>query len=99
MDLGVLALLAALGSTPQSEYRWPVWIWVDGVVHYAAGIVFGTRLERLRVPLLRQSFGLGLRATSSRDHAFEALLAFGTRTFEDGGGIENVRLTLGATNG
>jgi len=42
---------------------------------------------------------LGLRATSSRDHSFEALLAFGTRTFEDGGAIENVRVTLGASNG
>jgi hypothetical protein len=82
-----------------AEYRWPVWVWVDGVLHYAAGNVFGRQLDAFRAPLLRQSFGLGLRANSSRDHALEALIAFGTRTFEAGGGIENVRAVLGATSG
>jgi hypothetical protein len=82
-----------------AEYRWPVWVWVDGVLHYAVGNVFGPRLQGFRAALLRQSFGLGLRANSSRDHAFELLVAFGTRTFEDGGGVENVRVVLGATSG
>jgi hypothetical protein len=82
-----------------AEYRWPVWVWVDGVLHYAVGNVFGRQLEDFRPPLFRQSFGLGLRVNSSRDHAFEALLAFGTRTFEAGGGVENVRAVLGATSG
>jgi hypothetical protein len=82
-----------------AEYRWPVWVWVDGVLHYAVGNVFGRQLDAFRTPLLRQSFGLGLRANSSRDHALEALVAFGTRTFEAGGGVENVRAILGATSG
>lgn len=82
-----------------AEYRWPVWVWVDGVLHYAVGNVFGRQLDAFRAPLLRQSFGLGLRANSSRDHALEGLVAFGTRTFEAGGGVENVRVILGATSG
>jgi hypothetical protein len=82
-----------------TEYRWPVWINVDGVVHYGVGNVFGPRLEGFDASLLRQSFGIGLRETSSRDHTFEALLAFGTRTFGDGGEVENVRFTIGANTG
>jgi hypothetical protein len=82
-----------------AEYRWPVWVWVDGVLHYAVGNVFGPRLQGFAAPLLRQSFGFGLRVNSSRDHAFEGLIAFGTRSFEDGGGVENIRAVLGATSG
>jgi hypothetical protein len=81
------------------EYQWPVWVWLDGTLHYAVGDVFGAHLDGFEAKLLRQSFGLGLRSNSSRDHAFEALLAFGTRTFDDGAGIENVRFVLGATSG
>jgi hypothetical protein len=82
-----------------AEYRWPVWVWVDGVLHYGVGNVFGRQLEAFRAPMLRQSFGLGLRANSSRDHAVEALIAFGTRTFEAGAGVESVRALLGASSG
>ena len=81
------------------EYEWPVWVWMDGVLHYAVGNVFGPRLDGFELDLLRQSFGLGLRAAGSRDHPFEMLLAFGTRTFGDGGGIEHVRFVFGATSG
>jgi Omp85 superfamily domain len=81
------------------EYQWPVWVWLDGTLHYAVGDVFGPQFEGFRAELLRQSFGLGLRSNSSRDHAFEALLAFGTHTFKDGAEIENIRFVLGATSG
>ena len=81
------------------EYRWPVWVWFDGAIHYGVGNVFGAHLEGFELGRLRQSFGLGLRANSARDHAFEILAAFGTRTFDDGGGIEHFRLVFGATSG
>jgi len=81
------------------EYRWPVWVWLDGVAHYSVGNVFGKHLEDFSAGLLRQSFGTGFRATSSRDHTFELLLAFGSQTFDDGGDVEAVRFVLGASSG
>ncbi len=92
-------LLDRSSAVAQLEYQWPVWMWIDGAVHYAAGNVFGKRLEGFDLGLLRQSFGMGLRATSSRDHVLELLVAFGSKTFDAGGGIENVRFVLGATSG
>ena len=81
------------------DYQWPVWVWLDGVVHYAVGNVFGEHLDGFELGLLRQSFGMGIRSTGRRDHSFELLLAFGTRTFDDGAGIENVRFVVGTTSG
>ncbi len=68
-------------------------------MHYAVGNVFGAGLEGFELDLLRQSFGIGLRATSAREHAFEILTAFGTRTFEAGAAIEHFRFVLGASSG
>ena len=81
------------------EYRWPVWVSLDGIAHYSVGNTFGEHLEDFSPEKLRQSFGLGLRATGSRDHAFEMLFAFGTETFESGGGVENFRFVVGASSG
>jgi len=81
------------------EYQWPVWVWLDGALHYAVGDVFGEHLSGFEAGLLRQSFGMGLRSTGQRDHAFEMLLAFGTDTFDGGAEIESVRFVLGATSG
>lgn len=81
------------------EYRWPVWVWLDGSLHYAVGNTFGPQLEGFEFEKLRNSFGLGIQGTGSRDHVFQILLAFGTRPFEDGAGVESIRLALGATSG
>lgn len=81
------------------EYRWPVWVWLDGTAHYSVGNVFGEHLEDFDAELLRQSFGLGVRSIAARDHSFEVLLAFGTRPFDEGGTIENVRFVLGTSSG
>ncbi len=81
------------------EYRWPVWVSLDGVTHYTVGNTFGEHLEDFKPEKLRQSFGAGLRATGSRDHAFELTFAFGTETFEQGGGVENFRFVVGASSG
>jgi hypothetical protein len=86
-------------AVAQLDYQWPIWVWADGALHYAVGNVFGEHLKSFEAGLLRQSFGLGLRSNSSRDHVFEILLAFGTETFEDGGEIENVRFVFGASSG
>ena len=86
-------------AVAQLDYMWPIWVWLDGAMHYPVRNVFGEHLESFETKLLRQSFGLGLRSNGSRDHVFEILLAFGTKTFDEGGGIENVRFVLGATSG
>ena len=87
------------GIVARLEYQWPVWVWLDGIMHYAVGNVFGPHLDGFEPNLLRSSFGIGMRANSARDHPFEILLAFGTRTFEAGSGIENMRFVIGATSG
>jgi hypothetical protein len=81
------------------EYQWPVWVWLDGALHYSVGNVFGEHLEGFATRRLRSSVGIGLRSTTARDHPFELLVAVGTRTFEQGSGIDHVRFVLGATNG
>ncbi len=86
-------------AVAQLSYEWPIWVWLDGAMHYSVGNVFGEHLDGLEAKRLRQSFGMGIRAAGSRDHAFEMLLAFGTDTFERGGEIESVRFVLGATSG
>jgi hypothetical protein len=80
-------------------YTWPVWVWLDGVIHYAVGNVFGEHLENFELDLLRSSFGIGLRGADKRDHAFELLVAGGTETFRDGGGLQEFRFVFGATSG
>jgi hypothetical protein len=81
------------------EYTWPIWVWLDGSLHYAAGNAFGPQLDGFDAELLRSSFGIGIATNARRDHAFQMLLAFGAERFETGAGIESVRFVLGATDG
>ncbi len=81
------------------DYTWPIWVWLDGAVHYAVGNVFGEHLEGFEAGLLRQSAGVGIRAVGSRDHVFEMLLAFGTEPFDEGAEPESLRFVFGATSG
>jgi hypothetical protein len=83
----------------QTDYQFPIWVWLDGAAHYAVGNVFGAELEGFDPALLRSSFGVGLRSSASRDHVFELLVALGTETFTDGGEIESFRLVVGASSG
>jgi hypothetical protein len=80
-------------------YQWPIWVWLDGGMHYAVGNVFGEHLDGFELGKLRQSFGLGLRSSGNPDHALEVLLAFGTDTFDRGAEVEAFRFVLGATSG
>jgi hypothetical protein len=50
---------------------------------------------------LRSSFGLGLRSarTARPDHSINLIIAFGTETFEQGHGLDSVRLAVGGTTG
>jgi hypothetical protein len=81
------------------EYTWPIWVWLDATLHYAVGNVFGSQLEGFEWELLRQSFGIGFRATNAREHAFEVLTAFGTETFDQGAAVDTFRFVFGASSG
>jgi len=81
------------------SYRWPIGVSFDGALHYAVGNVFGEHLEGFAARLLRSSFGLGVDSAGSPDNPLEILLAFGTKPFEAGGGIESVRLVFGTRAG
>lgn len=92
-------LVGRSAAAVQLEYTYPVWVWLDGALHYGIGNVFNEHLEDFEPGLLRQSFGFGFRTNNSPDNAFELLLAFGSRTFNQGGGLERVRFVLGTTSG
>jgi hypothetical protein len=81
------------------EYRWPVWVWLDGTIQYDVGNVFGEHLRDFSFEDLRSSFAIGMRGNGSHDHTFELLLAIGTQTFAQGHSVDNVRFVLGASNG
>lgn len=82
----------------QLEYQYPIWVWLDGALHYAVGNAFGPWLEAFEPERLRSSFGMGFRSAGSRDHVFEVLVAFGTERFESGSEIESFRFVVGATS-
>lgn len=92
-------LLDRSAAVSTLTYRWPIWVYLDGNLHYAVGNVFGEHLAGFEPRLLRSSFGLGVSSAGSPDNPFEALLAFGTRAFHDGGGVESVRFVFGTSAG
>lgn len=87
------------GAALTALYRWPVWAFLDGTLHVATGNVFGPMLDGLEARKMRLSFGMGIKAGTARDHAFELMLAAGTETFEQGGRITSGRLVFGTRRG
>lgn len=81
------------------DYRWPVWVWLDGYLFYQVGNTFGEDLAGFEGGKLRQSFGLGIRPASVEDHSFELLVAFGSDTFDEGGEFTTVRVVFGTASG
>ena len=72
---------------------------LDGMLNYSVGNVFGKHLEDFHPSLLRQSFGFGFAANTSRDHNFEFLLGLGTETFDQGSSVDTFRFVIGASEG
>jgi hypothetical protein len=96
---GAGRLVDRSGIVFELEYRWPVWVWLDGTMHAALGNVFGPHLEGFETKLLRLSSGIGLRTNGSPDHAFEILTGFGTDTIADGMHVTSFRFVIGGTRG
>lgn len=81
------------------EYRYPIWVFLDGSLHASVGNVFGEHFSDFDVERLRLSFGLGFRSIGDRDQSFNVLVAFGSEPFALGADIESVRLVIGSQQG
>jgi hypothetical protein len=81
------------------RYSWPIWVWLDGSLQVAMGNVFGEHLSGFSASRSRLSSALGIESRGSRDSVFQALVGFGSETFESGGRIDSLRITVGARNG
>jgi hypothetical protein len=90
---GPSALVATL------RYSWPIWIWLNGSLQAATGNVFGAHFEGASLERSRLSTAIGIESTGSRDSIFQALIGFGTETFESGAELDSIRVVLGARSG
>jgi hypothetical protein len=81
------------------RYSWPIWIWLNGSLQAATGNVFGEHFEGLSIGRSRFSTAIGIEGSGSRDSIFQALLGFGTETFDSGAAVNSIRVTLGARSG
>ena len=80
-------------------YEWPIWVWLDGTIHVAAGNVWGPRFREFEAKLMRFSTGIGFRSVGSPDHQFEVMIGTGTETIEQGLALNQIRIFFGATRG
>jgi len=81
------------------RYSWPIWVWLNGSLQVATGNVFGARFEGFRAERGRLSTALGIESSGSRDSIFQALIGFGTETFESGAKLDSLRVVVGARSG
>jgi hypothetical protein len=81
------------------SYNWPLLPNLDGALNYSVGNVFARHLRDFDLGHCRSSYGVGVETVSSLDHPFEILLAFGTKPFDEGGGVDTVRFVLGTSAG
>lgn len=78
-----------------AEYRYDIWALIDGRAFFSVGNVFGPDFDEFSADLLRMSYGLGFASVGDPDASFNFLLAFGHETFEQGSGLDSVRLLVG----
>jgi len=74
-------------------------VWLNGSLQVATGNVFGAHLEGFRAERGRLSTALGIESGGSRDSIFQALVGFGTETFESGAKVDSLRIVVGARSG
>jgi hypothetical protein len=94
---GRLVDRSALVAT--TRYRWPIAPWLDGSIRVSVGNVFGVHLTEFQPGLLRLSGALGIENVGSPDGSFEALVGFGTETFDHGTQVDSIRVVLGTNRG
>ncbi|MBK8254420.1 MAG: BamA/TamA family outer membrane protein [Polyangiaceae bacterium] len=77
------------------EYRWPTWVWLDGLAYLSVGNVLGPQFSNFSPSIMRAAFGIGLRTRGLLDNSFEFTVGGGTDPFEQGGKVTAFRFTLG----
>jgi hypothetical protein len=87
------------GVAATLQYRWPVWVWLDGSIQLAVGNVFDEHLQNFKPDLLRFSAAIGVESVGSRDSAVEILFGLGSETFRHGGQITSFRFIFGSHYG
>ncbi len=81
------------------DYRWPIWVFLDGWLFAALGGTYGPHLEDYDRDRLRISFGLGIRTANPADHPFQLVVAAGTTPIGEGADIDTLRVVFGTTTG
>jgi hypothetical protein len=81
------------------RYSWPIWVWLSGSLQVATGNVLGPHFEGFRAGRGRLSTAIGIEGVGSRDSVFQALLGFGSETFESGAKLDSLRIVVGARSG
>lgn len=85
------------GAGVSLVYRYPIWVWLEGVVNVSTANAFGAHLSDFEFERLRLTWGIGISTIAERDTSFTAEVAWGTDTFEQGAGISSFRFAIGAT--
>jgi hypothetical protein len=80
------------------QFTWPIWIMLDGKVHFAVGNVFDGHLSNFALDQLRMSFGGGIQAHAGETVIFEAMMGGGTETFANGPKVTSVRFFFGVSS-
>ena len=81
------------------QYRWPIWVYLDGVLTGAVGNVFGEHFQGFDVKQTRLSSGVGVRSNGARESGFELLFAVGSEPFDSNFKVDSFRLVLGSHHG
>jgi hypothetical protein len=81
------------------NYRWPVWVFLDGSIQLSVGNVFDEHLEDFEPDLLRFSGAIGVESVGSSDSGLEVMFGVGSETFRHGGQITSFRFIFGSHYG
>jgi len=79
------------------QFTWPIWLSLDGKIHFAVGNVFDGHLSNFSFPALRMSFGAGVQLVNAESTSFELMIGGGTETFEAGPRVSTVRFLFGVS--
>jgi hypothetical protein len=81
------------------HYVWPIGPWLGGNIEAGVGNVFGAHLQGFQPNLLRFSGDVGITTIGVSDYPIEALVGIGSETFEHGGQIDSIRITVSVNHG
>ncbi|TMQ16616.1 MAG: hypothetical protein E6J91_11270 [Deltaproteobacteria bacterium] len=86
-------------AAAQVGYTWPVWLGVDAQTRLTIGNAFGEHLDGFGLDKLRVSGDVGFTTSTAYDQGLELLFGLGTDTFDRGGGVTSVRVSIGTRRG